>query len=321
MMQTFHDLVLGKRTPCLCFLLSLTLVACSNTPNKGMPVEPSHEQQAQAENEWIAPKKALPNNSISYQLYDTPARGKQTQGSYLIYLPDGYEADSSKRYPVIYWLHGGFGSQYEGLFAMQNLSQAMAEKKMPEAIIVAPHLLPMGWYVNSIDGKRPLETIMVQNLVPHIDAKYRTKNDKRYRAVEGMSMGGYGALRFGLKYPELFGVVSAYAPSILRAMSQEPSYRTLSTFGTDERDFYAQSPWYLFEQKGSQVASAKSTIRIVTAGKDPRLNETLADFVGMLKQKNIEVQTQEAPQAGHVYKQMIEELGDDNFAFWQKAFQ
>ena len=304
-------------------LLSATLAlsACGSAPHASSgPVEPSEAQQRQAENEWIAPQKSLPAN-ISYHLYDTPVRGNATQGSYLIYLPDGYEANLNSRYPVIYWLHGGFGSQDEGIFAMQNLSKVMTEKKMPPAIIVSPHVLPMGWYVNSIDGKRPLEKVVVENLVPHIDSTYRTIKDKHFRAIEGMSMGGYGALRFGLKYPELFGVVSAFAPSILKTMSQEPAYRTLSTFGTNERDFYVQSPWYLLEQNGKRVALEKSKIRIVTGGQDVRLNETLSDFVSKLKQNNISVEVQNAPQSGHVYKQIIDELGDQNFVFWQKAFQ
>lgn len=320
LLKTMSAAMLTHLKYLVAFIAMINLFSCSSHPAGG-PMEPTIEQQRQAENEWVAPKIQLPLANISYQLYDTPARGVNTKGSYLVYLPDGYGANKNVRYPVIYWLHGGFGSQNEGLMAMQNLAKGMTESKMPQAIIVSPHILPMGWYVNSIDGQKPLEKLLVDDLVPHIDSLYRTKSEKRYRAIEGMSMGGYGALRFGLKYPEVFGVVSAFAPSILHSMSEEPSYRTFSTFGSNEADFFAQSPWHLLDVNSEKIAAERNHIRIVMGGNDVRLNKTLKEFLAALKQKNVLAYTQEAPQAGHVYKQIIDELGDENFAFWKKSFQ
>jgi len=116
---------------------------------------------------------------------------------------------------------------------------------MPEVIIVLVQALPVGWYVNSKDGKLPIEQVIIRDLVPHIDSTYRTIAQKEGRGIEGHSMGGYGALRVGLKYPNLFGAISAVAPSILRDMGEEPGYRTCYTFD-DDQDYYEQvGPWNL----------------------------------------------------------------------------
>ena len=60
--------------------------------------------------DWIDPNTTPPAGA-EYKLYATPARGANTQGSYLIYLPPSYTTDTARRYPVVYFLHGGFGYQ------------------------------------------------------------------------------------------------------------------------------------------------------------------------------------------------------------------
>ena len=79
--------------------------------------------------------------------------------------------------------------------------------KIPPFIVVLVQGLPSVRYINAKDGKRPVEDVIVKDLIPHIDATYRTVASREGRAIEGMSMGGYGALRLGFKYPELFGTV------------------------------------------------------------------------------------------------------------------
>ena len=111
---------------------------------------------------WIDPNTTPPAGTL-YKLYDTPARGAGTQGSYLIYLPPSYEAEVTRRYPVIYWLHGGLGSQTEAAnIAVPSFAAAMQAGKLPETIIVIPQALPSGWYVNSKDGARPIEDVLDQ---------------------------------------------------------------------------------------------------------------------------------------------------------------
>ena len=123
---------------------------------------------------WIDPN-ATPLAGTLYKLYDTPARSAGTQGSYLICLPPGYHTEIARCYPVIYWLHGGFGSQTEAAnIAVPHFAAAMRSGKLPETILVIPQALPGGWYVNSKDGACPIEDVLIRDLIPHIDATYRT---------------------------------------------------------------------------------------------------------------------------------------------------
>src|SRR3954453_16237671 len=68
----------------------------------------------------------------------------------------------------------------------------------------------------------PLESVIIKDLIPHVDATYRTVADRGARAIEGFSMGGFGAAHFGFKYPETFGVVSIQAPALLGPELKQP---------------------------------------------------------------------------------------------------
>ncbi|OZI07860.1 esterase [Siphonobacter sp. BAB-5385] len=129
---------------------------------------------------------------------------------YSLFLPEGYEA-GNRKYPVLYLLHG-FGDDETGWTQMGDVetiaSQAMASGQVPPMIIVMPDA-GKSWYVNSADGKNRYEDFFVNELIPHIDSTYRTRTDKQFRAIAGLSMGGYGTLLLASKHTELF---SAAAP-------------------------------------------------------------------------------------------------------------
>lgn len=159
-------------------VLILTLSACTTSdeahkpnPKFGMPTAPTAAQLSLLEQQWVDPVSTTSAPNTSYRLYDTPSRGAHTQGSYLIYQPNLGE-NNKTRFPVIYWLHGGMGNQREAEYAITQMHQDMLQGKMPPAIIVAPQALPTGWYVNSWDGQRPIENVLIRDLLPHIDKNY-----------------------------------------------------------------------------------------------------------------------------------------------------
>ena len=237
----------------------------------------------------------------------------------LIYLPPSYETLKTRRYPVLYWLHGGFGNAREGVWAVEQMDRGMKAHLMPEAIVVLAQALPVGWYVNSKDGKRPVEDVIIRDLIPHIDATYRTINKREGRGIEGMSMGGYGALHLGMKYPDLFGAISSVAPSILRNMSDEPKERTFDTFGDDQAYYDANHPWSLAQTNVSDLRLG-TAIRIFTGDQDARLRSTLLAFHEHLTKLEIPHQFTEVPGTGHLYQAIIAGLGNEAFTFWQQAF-
>jgi len=272
---------------------------------------------SKGQTEWIDPVKEAPKYA-SYQLFPSPSRGENTMASYLIYLPPTYQTETNKRYPVIYWLHGGGGNQREGAWMVEQIDQSINEKTMPEVIIVLVQGLPSVRYVNTKDGTRPVEDVIIKDLIPHIDATYHTLNRREFRAVEGMSMGGYGALHLGLKYYELFGVVSALAPSIL-PMKNEP-LPVQENFGYDEKYYALNDPWTLIRQNTSFIKD-KTKLRILIGDTYEKLSEVVYKYHILLDSLKIKHQYDVIPGAEHKYVDIISKAHFNTFSFWKTAFE
>jgi len=132
---------------------------------------------------------------------------------YNVLLPADYALDSSKhrRYPVLYLLHGLGGSAGDWVSARARLAEHAAQYPF---IVVVPEGRD-GWYTDSATAPaEKFESYFVKELVPDVDRRFRTVAAREGRAVAGLSMGGYGSLKFGLKYPELF----AFAGSMSGAL-------------------------------------------------------------------------------------------------------
>ena len=132
---------------------------------------------------------------------------------YNVVLPVGYEqaASREKRYPVVYLLHGLFG-HYDNWTSKTRLSDYTSAH---EVIIVTPEG-NNGWYSDSqLAPKEQYESYIVKELIPDVDRRFRTISDRSGRAIAGLSMGGYGAIKFGVKYPTMF----AFAGSMSGAMN------------------------------------------------------------------------------------------------------
>lgn len=128
-----------------------------------------------------------------------------TEVEYSIYLPAGYD-QSNRRYPVLYLLHGYTDDEtgWTQFGEAQHIAdQTIASGDAPAMLIVMPDA-GVSWYVNSADGKVRYEDFFVQELIPHIDASFRTRSAREFRAVAGLSMGGHGSLIMAMKHPDLF---------------------------------------------------------------------------------------------------------------------
>ncbi len=135
---------------------------------------------------------------------------------YCVLLPDGYDANASTRYPILYFLHG-LGDNERSLVNMGAwtiVNTLRREKKIGEFLIVTPEA-GRSFYVNSVDGRVRFSDFFLAEFVPSIERKYRVKPGRSGRAISGLSMGGYGALRFAFLHPEMFVAVSAESPALL----------------------------------------------------------------------------------------------------------
>jgi enterochelin esterase-like enzyme len=135
--------------------------------------------------------------------------------AYAVYLPPDY-ATSTRRYPVVYLLHGYTDNESGWIqFGEVNLAadRAIAEREIPPMIIVMPDG-GVSWYINDLAGKVRYEDMFVQELIPHIDAVYRTRADREFRGIAGLSMGGWGTLVHAFRHPELFAACAAFSAAV-----------------------------------------------------------------------------------------------------------
>ena len=139
---------------------------------------------------------------------------------YCVYLPSGYDAGTAqhpaKRYPVLYFLHG-FGDNERTLFNSGGwtlLDDLRNQGKMGDFLIVAPEGR-RSFYVNSADGTIRYSDFFLQEFMPYIERNFRIRAERAARAISGISMGGYGALRFAFAHPELFSAVSAQSAALI----------------------------------------------------------------------------------------------------------
>lgn len=123
-----------------------------------------------------------------------------------VYLPPSYATQPARRFPVIYHLHGAGARYTSGNATLEGVYEGyMVNGQMPEAIIVYPDGMIDSFWADSFDGAKKVETQVIRELLPRIDATYRTIADRKQRVVQGFSMGGFGAMEYAAKFPELFG--------------------------------------------------------------------------------------------------------------------
>ncbi len=137
----------------------------------------------------------------------------QRDVSVLVYLPDGY-AENATRLPVVYLLHGAVSDEtvwIDRTDIKDRLDRLMKRGAIPPAIVVMPGC-PSCWWVDGARDKA--ETAFWSELVPWIDAAYRTVTSREGRMLVGVSAGGYGAIRFAMKHPDRVGAIAALSPAI-----------------------------------------------------------------------------------------------------------
>lgn len=140
--------------------------------------------------------------------------------SCFVYLPDGYEADMEASYPVIYLLHGMYGSESHWLLkgsAEQTLNRMIASSQLRKSIVVMPSDGGYGhgtFYMDWYDGTGSFEQYFIYDLIPDIDKHYRTIKEPQARAVCGLSMGGFGAFSLSLRNPGLFGAAASLSGAL-----------------------------------------------------------------------------------------------------------
>lgn len=165
---------------------------------------------------WVSPlpaKAALPAG-VRHATFRSPSMGIEV--GYYLYLPPGYD-EGETRYPVVYHLHGGRpGGEGKSVKIASYVDAAIRKGTIQPTIYVFPNGGPVSWYDMPGMKNGMGESVFVKELIPHIDATWRTWGTREGRALEGYSQGGRGTTRIQFKHPELFLSVapggSGYGP-------------------------------------------------------------------------------------------------------------
>jgi len=131
---------------------------------------------------------------------------------YSVLLPDHYAA-SGKSYPVFIFLHGGDGDNGLLRRLASTFTDTWTAGECPEMIVVTPSC-ERSFYMDYRDGSQKWESVIIDELLPAVRAKYRTETDRQRTFIGGISMGGMGSLRMAFKHPNVFGAVVSMEPGI-----------------------------------------------------------------------------------------------------------
>ena len=213
---------------------------------------------------------------------------------YSIYLPPDY-ATGTKRYPVLYMLHGMSGSNQEwSSYGLVDKADKMIRSgDLPPMVIVLPQGDKAYWVDHAGVDKEAWGRYMAKDVVAEVDAHFRTIADASHRAIGGVSMGAHGALQLAMNYPGTFTVVGAHS-LVLRPYDTAPTY-----FG-QPADFAKRDPVQMAPAKAELLRSMDLWIDI--GDKDP--------WVSLAQKFDGELASLKVPHAWHMWS------GDHSGSYW-----
>jgi S-formylglutathione hydrolase FrmB len=226
---------------------------------------------------------------------------------YRVSVPAIYKKAGSERFPVLYLLHGLTGD-YANWFDRTNLAEYAAKH---DFIIVTPDGAN-GWYTDSLAApKDQYESYIVKELVPEIDRSYRTVAAREGRIIAGLSMGGFGSLKFGLKYPEMFSLVGSFSGALFASSYRTPeelpagAIRTslVAIFGAPDSPTKKANDIFEMIRSASPERIKAMPYIYQSCGTEDFLIQNNRDFLAVMNEKKIPHEYREFP-------------GVHNWVFW-----
>jgi putative tributyrin esterase len=252
-----------------------------------------------------------PSTAVTNAELDSKLMGRKTP--YRVVLPTAYEKEKAARFRVLYLLHG-LGGNYKNWTDKFNLELLASSHRI---IIVTPEGAN-GWYSDSATQPNDkFETYIVQELIAEVDRNYRTVAGKNGRAVAGLSMGGFGALKFGAKYPEMFALAASMSGAVQIASWQTaeqipPMFRQmiLATFGAADSRIKKENDLFriLGEMPPEKVAALPFFYLDCGTEDELGLLQFNQQFAAILAGRKIP----------HEFRQLP---GRHNWAFWNQQVQ
>lgn len=252
----------------------------------------------------LPPKVQYLPPTVEHRVADLKLNSKlmSREMPYRIIIPADYGKDETKRFPVIYLLHGLTG-HYNNWTDRTKLKQYSEVHKF---IIVTPEG-DNGWYADSVSKPTDrYESYMVKELIPEIDKNYRTIATRDGRVIAGLSMGGFGSLKFGLKYPEMFMLVGSFSGAIGAASYTEKTAGAIGksldvVFGPDGSETRKANDIFMMVRDLTSEKSKVLPFIYQSCGTEDFLIQNNRDFLALMNEKKIPHEYREHP-GGHEWK-------------------
>jgi len=250
---------------------------------------------------WVtSPVPELPPN-VTHHTFRSASMKRDV--GYCLYLPPGYAKDEKRRYPVIYHLHGAGGNETRSVYSAAVLHEGILAGKLPEIMMVFPNGGRATMYQDSGDGRFMAETMMTKELIPHIDATYRTLADRKARCIEGFSMGGRGSTHLAMRFPELFASLFNQSGNVYHVSDVSKAPNTY--LGSDPERLKANDP-YLNLEKNLAFIQANLHIQVACGTADPDHLITVREYHEALTKAGMPHSYFEVEGLDHNQKKMID---------------
>lgn len=249
----------------------------------------------------------------------SPSNGRNVD--FVVYTPPNYSA-GTQHYPVVFDLHGINGSptNRSNLQIVPSLNTAITNGEVMPAIWVFANGQTNSFYGDAFNGHKQVYSNTVNEVLPYVDANFRTIAHRRFRAIEGFSMGGFGAMMLAAKRPDLFSAVVGYSGAYQSWQGLIPPVKT-EMYNSVQANFTPYSVYDQFQLNAATIADSLK-IRMLVGGDDPiqtsnqNLNSYLNTLLTPLGMPNIPLTV--VPGIDHDGKLMFEtgigrEFIDDHF--------
>ncbi len=229
---------------------------------------------------------------------------------YRVILPVKYDLNKDARYPVIYLLHGLTG-HYNN---WTELSKLVDHATGFDTILITPEG-ENGWYTDHTSmPDEKWESYIISELIPEIDKNFRTISSRDKRAIAGLSMGGYGSIKFGLKYPDKFITVGSFSGALGAASYTEKLIpgaigKTIDgIFGPVGSDTRKSNDIFEIVRSLNPEKTKALPFIYLDCGTEDFLFQNNREFVSLLIEKKVP----------HEYRQLP---GTHNWKYWDQQVQ
>jgi len=156
----------------------------------------------------LSQSKVLTSLSLNSQIL-------QKVKKYSVYLPDKYDKQEGT-YPILYLLHGLGGNETDWVIKgrVKQIADSLIIKGLIKPMVIVMPDAEATYYMNQNDGKYQFEDYFFNELMPYVEKNYRITGSRETRYIAGLSMGGFGALLYSLRHPELFSICGAMSAAI-----------------------------------------------------------------------------------------------------------